>query len=82
MKIISLIKKAATSEYLSIVLRVYMGSIFITAAMAKLPYPAEFVEALAAYRIAPYVVVNLAAVVMPWARRASRRRWWSSDSSC
>jgi uncharacterized membrane protein YphA (DoxX/SURF4 family) len=67
MKIISLIKKTVTSEYLSIVLRVYMGSIFITAAMAKLPYPAEFVEALAAYRIAPYVIVNLAAVIMPWA---------------
>ena len=66
MKIISFVKKIITSEYLSLVLRVYIGSIFITAAMAKLPYPAEFVEALAAYRIMPYVFVNFAAVVMPW----------------
>ena len=66
MKIISFVKKIITSEYLSLVLRVYIGSIFITAAMAKLPYPAEFVEALDAYRIMPYVFVNFAAVVMPW----------------
>lgn len=66
MKILLFIKKIVTSEYLSLVFRVYMGSVFITAAMAKLPYPAEFVEALAAYRIAPYVFVNFAAVVMPW----------------
>ena len=66
MKIISFGKQIITSEYLSLVLRVYIGSIFITAAMAKLPYPAEFVEALAAYLIAPYVFVNFAAVVMPW----------------
>ncbi len=66
MKIISFGKQIITSEYLSLVLRVYIGSIFITAAMAKLPYPAEFVEALAAYRITPYVFVNFAAVVMPW----------------
>jgi len=67
MKLFLFLKKLATSEYVSIVLRVYIGAIFINAAMSKLPYPAEFVEALAAYRITPYIFVNFSAVVMPWA---------------
>jgi len=62
----SFLKQVFTSKYLAFVLRVYVGVIFIVAAMSKLPYPAEFVEALAAYRIMPYWSVNMVAVVLPW----------------
>ncbi len=62
----SLIKRILKSEYLALVLRLFVGYYFIYASMSKIPYPAQFAELLGEYRILPYWSIGLLAVVVPW----------------
>ena len=65
-KAISSIKQLLSSEYLSFILRLFVGYYLIFASMSKIPYPAQFADLLASYRLFPFPIINLIAVVIPW----------------
>ncbi|MCL5406406.1 MAG: DoxX family membrane protein [Deltaproteobacteria bacterium] len=60
------VKAAIRSEYLAFALRLLLGFSFIYASLGKIAHPALFVQAIADYRVAPYMVLNLGAVILPW----------------
>jgi uncharacterized membrane protein YphA (DoxX/SURF4 family) len=47
-------------------LRLVLGGVFIYASWDKLLHPADFAEIIRSYRILPAVLVNPAAIVLPW----------------
>ena len=59
-------KQIISSEYLSFLLRYYLGFLFITVGVSKISHPSGFAETLASYQIIPYWSVNFVAIALPW----------------
>ncbi|MBN1930970.1 MAG: DoxX family membrane protein [Desulfobacterales bacterium] len=66
MKFWEFAKKIPTSKYLALILRIYIGWIFIYASMYKINYAGEFAESIASYQLVPFWAVNIMAVFLPW----------------
>lgn len=61
-----LIRLAATSPWLALAFRLYLGGLFVYASIYKINYPAEFAGTIASYEIVPYFLVGPMAVMLPW----------------
>ncbi len=55
------------SPYLSAILRVILGVLFVMASWDKILHPARFAEDVANYGILPSLLVNLFSLILPWA---------------
>jgi uncharacterized membrane protein YphA (DoxX/SURF4 family) len=70
-KIVQILKRCMGHPWLGLLLRVYVGGIFIYASMYKINFPGEFAETIASYQLLPFWAVNLVALVMPWVELVS-----------
>jgi uncharacterized membrane protein YphA (DoxX/SURF4 family) len=59
--------RVLTHPCVALVLRLYLGGLFVYASLYKISYPLELAENIASYQIVPFWAVNLMAIVMPWA---------------
>src|SRR2546422_3976141 len=50
----------------SFIFRLVLGTIFIIASIDKIAAPDAFAASVQAYHLAPYALVNLIALVLPW----------------
>jgi uncharacterized membrane protein YphA (DoxX/SURF4 family) len=71
MKAVQVLKRCLSHPWMGLLLRVYVGGVFVYASMYKINYPGEFAETIASYQLLPYWAVNLTALIMPWLELAS-----------
>ncbi|MBN1350772.1 DoxX family membrane protein [candidate division KSB1 bacterium] len=60
------INKVVDSKTLFICFRLFLGFIFIYASIGKIQNPALFAEVIENYKILPYSLINLFALLLPW----------------
>ena len=59
-------KKFLESPYLSLLVRVVLGGIFIIWSVGKIADPVKFAEEIMNYRMVPLFFVNIMAMTFPW----------------
>jgi uncharacterized membrane protein YphA (DoxX/SURF4 family) len=58
--------QALFTRFLSFVLRLVVGGIFVYAGVVKILDPAQFANDVANYRLLPSALVNFVAITLPW----------------
>lgn len=58
--------KILRSRWVSIVIRVALGALFVSSAWPKIADPPAFAQMLSNYRLLPGALVNPVALVLPW----------------
>jgi uncharacterized membrane protein YphA (DoxX/SURF4 family) len=58
--------KFLNNKYLSLILRVAVGLVFLIAGLGKAADPASFAREMQNYQIIPFALINIMALIMPW----------------
>ena len=58
--------KIFNNKYLLLIIRLFIGFIFIYAAVTKISDPEEFSQAIYNYKLLPLSFVNILAIILPW----------------
>ena len=59
-------KNILSNKYVILLSRLILGSVFIVAAIDKIAFPDAFAANVIAYKLIPYSLVNLFALIIPW----------------
>ena len=60
------LNKFVQNDYLSLLVRLFIGGIFIYASIDKIAHPSEFARIVYNYHLAPGDLINLVAIILPW----------------
>ncbi|MBN2226591.1 MAG: DoxX family membrane protein [candidate division Zixibacteria bacterium] len=58
--------KILHNDYLALVLRVFVGVVFVYASIDKIVEPSQFARIIYNYHLLPETLINLLAIIMPW----------------
>ena len=59
-------KKVLTNKYFLLVCRIIIGFVFLYAGMEKISDPSGFARAINNYKLLPFPLINIAALILPW----------------
>ena len=54
------------NKYLLLIIRLFLGFVFIYAAVTKISEPEGFSQAIYNYKLLPLFLVNILAIILPW----------------
>jgi len=62
---------SGTKRFLTFLLRLALGSVFVYAGLQKYSYPYQFTETVMAYQLLPHPLVGLTVAIVPWVEMVS-----------
>ena len=58
--------KLLNNKYILLIIRLFLGFVFIYAAVTKISKPEDFSQAIFNYKLLPLFLVNILAIILPW----------------
>jgi len=58
--------KAKIFSIIALIIRLFLGFLFLYSALDKILYPVKFTEVIYNYRLLPVELLNITAIIIPW----------------
>ncbi len=60
------LRELSKNIWVIFLLRLFVGGVFIYASIDKIAHPGQFAHAIENYRILPWFLINIFAIILPW----------------